>query len=155
MPPGEWLIAAQERRLEQARVPTSCPENLRSGLRAWREQVLADLRQQQSLLDHKQQARLERHTRPQTSTGVSEQAGLVELPSTITGLACDVCGTYFPSYTSMMSHRRTKHRTAEPLPRQNNVNVYEHALDGMPQCKHCLATFSGWPQLTAHVKGLG
>ncbi|OLP95095.1 hypothetical protein AK812_SmicGene22810 [Symbiodinium microadriaticum] len=146
MPPGEWLIAAQERRLEQARVPTSCPENLRSGLRAWREQVLADLRQQQSLLDHKQQARLERHTRPQTSTGVSEQAGLVELPSTITGLACDVCGTYFPSYTSMMSHRRTKHRTAEPLPRQNNVNVYEHALDGMPQCKHCLATFSGLRQ---------
>ena len=155
MPPGEWLIAAQERRLEQAHVPTSCPANLRPGLCTWREQVLADLRQQQSLLDHKQQARLERHTRPQTSTGVSEQAGLVELPPTITGLACDVCGTYFPSYTSMMNHRRTKHRTAEPLPRQTHVNVYEHALDGMPQCKHCLATFSGWPQLTAHVKGLG
>ena len=70
-------------------------------------------------------------------------------------MACDVCGTYFPGYTSMMNHRRKKHRTAEPLPQQTTVNVYEHALDGMPQCRHCLATFSGWPQMTAHVKGLG
>ncbi|CAE7463590.1 unnamed protein product, partial [Symbiodinium sp. KB8] len=69
------------------------------------------------------------------SNGSSEQAGLVELPSTIQGIACDVCGTYFPSYTNMMNHRRKKHRTAEPLPQQTTVNVYEHALDGMPQCR--------------------
>ena len=43
MPPGDWLVAAQERRLEQAYVHTSCPENLRPRLLAWRQQVLADL----------------------------------------------------------------------------------------------------------------
>ena len=155
VPPGDWLIAAQERRLEQANVSTSCPANLRPNLLAWRQQVLDDLRQQKSLLDHQQQARAERQSCPRPSNGSSEQAGLVELPSTIQGIACDVCGTYFPSYTNMMNHRRKKHRTAEPLPQQTTVNVYEHALDGMPQCRHCLATFSGWPQMTAHVRGLG
>ena len=66
-------------------------------------------------------------------------ARLLELPSTATGTPCDVCGTYFSSYISMVVHRR-KHNEAAPLPRQTTVDVYAHALDGMPQCKHCLAT---------------
>ena len=154
-PPGEWLVAAQERRLEQAHVLTSCPENLRPNLLQWRQQVLADLRQQKSSLDRRQQARLTQQSCSQPSGTTPAQVNLVELPPDVPGVACDVCGTYFPSYVSMMNHRRKKHRAAAPLPRQTHVNVYEHALDGMPQCRHCLATFSGWPQLTTHVKGLG
>ena len=80
VPPGDWLIAAQERRLEQAHVHTSCPENLRPNLLAWRQQVLDDLRRQKSLLDHRQQAKLTQPSCSQPANGVSKQAGSVELP---------------------------------------------------------------------------
>ena len=40
-----------------------------------------------------------------------------------------------------------------PRPRRNDEQFRQHALHGMPTCKHCLRSFHGWPEFSGHFRG--
>ena len=56
-------------------------------------------------------------------------------------VACHVCGLYFPDMRLLRSHQARKHSYIK-APKPNSEMYVRNAVDGMPQCAHCLRTFT-------------
>ena len=72
---------------------------------------------------------------------------------------CPTCGQQFPSHHALKVHIGKQHATAKPnapaapstkLRTAGQEQYRQHALAGLPQCKHCLRRFHGWPEFTSH-----
>ena len=72
--------------------------------------------------------------------------------------ACPTCGQHFPSHHALRVHIGKQHAPAKPAtstvpPKLRTVGqekYRQHALAGLPQCKHCQRKFHGWPEFTSH-----
>ncbi|CAE7633009.1 unnamed protein product [Symbiodinium sp. CCMP2592] len=71
---------------------------------------------------------------------------------------CEICGQQFVSQASLGHHQYSKHFDAEQQEARDVERVQarkaspmEHALDGMPQCRHCRYQFTTWPAFFYHV----
>ena len=78
---------------------------------------------------------------------------------------CRECGQSFPTHHALQVHRGKAHKPKShtehpstpshphPRPRRNDEQFRQHALHGMPTCKHCLRSFHGWPEFSGHFRG--
>ena len=72
-------------------------------------------------------------------------------------ISCPVCGLYFAGLQAMKIHHTKTHgppsgqTKVSVVQARGQLNVYEHSLDGMPTCKHCLQKFSRWPNFLSHL----
>ena len=72
-------------------------------------------------------------------------------------ISCPVCGLYFTGLQAMKIHHTKMHgptsgqTKVSAVQARGQLNVYEHSLDGMPTCKHCLQKFSRWPNFLSHL----
>ena len=69
--------------------------------------------------------------------------------------ACPTCGQYFGSMRDLHTHQ-TKRHGPESKPQQGKLRAREliqHAVDGMPQCRHCLTQFTRVEALQKHLQG--
>ena len=72
--------------------------------------------------------------------------------------SCDQCGQQFTTQASLRRHMY-RHHFSEDQQQQRDAQVktsikgaeMAHALDGMPQCKHCKHAFSTWHAFHYHV----
>ena len=71
---------------------------------------------------------------------------------------CKVCGQSFPSTHALSVHIGKQHPETRPSKKlstkEKNVRVdaYRiHSFRGLPQCRHCMKKFYGWPQLMGHI----
>ena len=72
--------------------------------------------------------------------------------------SCDQCGQQFATQASLRRHMY-RHHFSEDQQQQRDAQVktsikgaeMAHALDGMPQCKHCKHAFSTWHAFHYHV----
>ena len=69
--------------------------------------------------------------------------------------ACPTCGQYFGSMRDLHTHQTKRHgQESQPKPgklRARELN--QHAVDGMPQCRHCLTQFTRVEALQKHLQG--
>ena len=70
---------------------------------------------------------------------------------------CSECGQAFPSSHALKVHIGKKHpglqrrHESNPTIKNRRKDEYRrHALDGLPQCRHCRKKFYGWPQFMGH-----
>ena len=72
---------------------------------------------------------------------------------------CDICGQSFYTQASLKSHVYRMHldhqlrteRSAE-VKQARNIPSMEHARDGLPQCRHCLHSFTTWHAFFYHTQ---
>ena len=89
---------------------------------------------------------------PPTST-----ASVIVPVSTARTISCPTCGIYFPDIRSMRIHHAKEHKISlvnaqqEDASARRDVDVSEHALDGMPTCKHCNRTFPTFVVFKKHI----
>ena len=69
-------------------------------------------------------------------------------------LPCDICGVYFSTMQHLLSHKARIHGTMQP--RKTSVmpsrQYTASAVDGMPICAHCGASFTRVEALKKHLK---
>ena len=96
--------------------------------------------------------------RPGTPPHAHEvQARLVEVRTLAKPVACALCGIYFPSLKMLRHHKALKHPETvnKKRPRtqqQMRADFMQHAVDGLPACKHCSWQFSSWPAFCKHFE---
>ena len=89
---------------------------------------------------------------PPTST-----ASVIVPVSTAQTISCPTCGIYFPDIRSMRIHHAKEHKISlvnaqqEDVSARRDVDVSEHAVDGMPTCKHCNRTFPTFVVFKKHI----
>ena len=67
--------------------------------------------------------------------------------------ACPTCGQYFGTMRDLHTHQ-TKQHGNQPKPAKLTANaLMSHAVDGMPQCRHCSALFTRVEALKKHLQG--
>ena len=66
---------------------------------------------------------------------------------------CPECGVYFACQASLRCHRTRRHGQSpqEEMATVRKRYPMEHAVDGMPTCRHCQKSFAGWPQFAQHI----
>ena len=87
-----------------------------------------------------------------TQTRLTEVTQILRIRS-----SCPVCGQEFPSNHAVNVHLGKKHPEYRK-PREANTtrknrrddSAMEHALQGLPTCKHCRKSFCAWPQFFGH-----
>ena len=75
-----------------------------------------------------------------------------------TQVACPVCGLYFPGMRIMLSHKARQHPVNQATTSHNvcrpRANDYtSHTVSGLPQCRHCLKTFTRVEAMQKHLLG--
>ena len=77
-------------------------------------------------------------------------------PSGTPGVACPVCGIVCINRQHMLSHFVRRHKTEyqeDQSHRQRTPQWYmQHAVNGMPQCRHCLKKFVRFEGFKKHLK---
>ena len=77
-------------------------------------------------------------------------------PSGTPGVACPVCGIVCINRQHMLSHFARRHKTEyqeDQSHRQRTPQWYmQHAVNGMPQCRHCLKKFVRFEGFKKHLK---
>ena len=90
-----------------------------------------------------------------TESPASTGSGLLIPSPSQHWFACPTCGQYFGSMRDLHTHQTKRHgRDSRPQPgklRARELN--QHAVDGMPQCRHCLAQFTRVEALRKHLSG--
>ena len=84
-----------------------------------------------------------------------ESVGLVPVGESAASIACPDCGQYFANISHMRRHCSQKHgKQVVPSPPPANSQLREqymqHAVDGLPQCRHCGWQFSSWHWFLQH-----
>ena len=94
-----------------------------------------------------------------TLTGKSQELHLT--PEGIPGVVCPDCGITFVNRRHMLSHQARKHRQdpdtsySVHITRQTKRTgewYMHHAVDGMPQCRHCSQKFTRFEGLKKHLR---
>ena len=96
---------------------------------------------------------LEPHLR---ATGCSAGSKLIELPSSIRSYACPTCGVHFSSQHIMRIHHARKYgfslRSSSASIAFTGAALALHSKDGVPICKYCSRSFSGWQEFRYHLQ---
>ena len=88
-----------------------------------------------------------------TVLAAESQSGLLRV-EVAKPIACHVCGQYFSNMKHLLSHQARAHASL-PKPGKSLPDAMEygrHAVDGMPQCRHCLALFTRVEALKKHIR---
>ena len=89
----------------------------------------------------------------------SAMAGLTEVTGMLRrATACPICGLYYPSLHAVRTHIGKSHPEASTAYTKDSYATKSHrtdkhmmhALQGKPQCRHCLKTFSTWRAFMGH-----
>ena len=96
--------------------------------------------------------------REQGPSGPDRQGSPIEVTQVAAfRCVCNQCGQYFPSSRALSVHIGKQHPASRPpkarSTREKNVRCEtyrQHALQGMPQCRHCGKKFYGWLQFRGH-----
>ncbi|CAE7827460.1 unnamed protein product [Symbiodinium sp. CCMP2456] len=82
--------------------------------------------------------------------------------STQPSFDCDVCGQSFSTQAALRSHmfrmhldQQSKTERVDEVKQARNIPSMEHAKDGLPQCRHCLHSFTTWHAFFYHVQAQG
>ncbi|CAE6926016.1 unnamed protein product [Symbiodinium sp. CCMP2456] len=82
--------------------------------------------------------------------------------STQPSFDCDICGQSFGTQAALRSHvfrmhldQQSKTERVEVVKQARNIPSMEHAKDGLPQCRHCLHSFTTWHAFFYHVQAQG
>ena len=80
--------------------------------------------------------------------------GRLERVTSVEGVACTVCGVYFPDVTAMRKHRTRKHPTEQGETQIDIANLPREAycVDGMPVCRGCGKSFHHMHTLLRHIR---
>jgi len=81
-------------------------------------------------------------------------SGRLERVTSVEGVACTVCGVYFPDVTAMRKHRTRKHPTEQGETQIDIANLPREAycVDGMPVCRGCGKSFHHMHTLLRHIR---
>ncbi|CAE7227790.1 unnamed protein product [Symbiodinium sp. CCMP2592] len=85
---------------------------------------------------------------------------LYEVPASLTRLpeqtqkawSCPHCGLHYPSRATLKTHIAKKHADVVQADRPTFSRL-EDAVNGLPQCRHCLKKFPTWQLLSRHIEG--
>ena len=94
------------------------------------------------MLIHEAQANLARHR--------AETALSAEVPSQDFLYHCALCNFCTNHASAFRSHCTTMHNA--PMYRTHNLSLPSHAIDGLPECKHCHKIFSSWRSFRTHLE---
>ena len=67
--------------------------------------------------------------------------------------ACPTCGQYFGTMRDLHTHQSKKHGHQPKPALLGAKDLMSHAVDGMPQCRHCSAMFTRVEALKKHLRG--
>ena len=66
---------------------------------------------------------------------------------------CSQCGQYFRTMRDLNTHLTKKHGPRKKPAKPRAGDLMQHAVDGMPQCRHCSAKFTRFEALQKHILG--
>ena len=120
-------------------------------VRQWREIVLSQL------VSHQQTAGVRNAHNPSVQVGPAgnpaDAVRLVEITQAIAqACVCPECGLGHANHLGLATHRRKQHGVV-PEQEQTDTKQYpvEHAVDGLPKCRHCLKELTTWPCFAVHI----